>query len=31
LRSTFVVSKPPHLEHGKWVMVVDGVKLTREE
>lgn len=30
-RSTFVVSKPPHLEHGKWVMVVDGVKLTKEE
>jgi hypothetical protein len=31
LRSTFVVSKPPHLERGKWVMVVDGVKLTKEE
>jgi hypothetical protein len=29
IRSTFVVSKPPHREHGKWKMTVDGVELTR--
>jgi hypothetical protein len=28
-RSTFVVSKPPHREGGKWKMTVDGVELTR--
>jgi hypothetical protein len=31
LRSTFVVSKPPHREGGEWKMTVDGVELTREE
>lgn len=31
LRSTFVVSKPPHREDGKWKMTVDGVELTRTE
>ncbi|RZA33759.1 MAG: hypothetical protein EOP92_19205 [Lysobacteraceae bacterium] len=30
-RSTFVVSKPPHREAGKWKMTVDGVELTRDE
>jgi hypothetical protein len=29
LRSTFVVSKPPHRENGKSKMTVDGVELTR--
>jgi hypothetical protein len=29
--STFVVSKPPHREDGKWKMTVDGVELTRIE
>jgi hypothetical protein len=29
LRTTFVVSKPPHLEGAAWKMVVDGVELTR--
>jgi len=29
IRSTFVVSKPPHREGGKWKMTVDGVELTR--
>jgi len=29
--TTFKVSKPPHLEGGKWKMVVDGVELTRKE
>ena len=29
MRSTFVVSKPPHREGGKWKMTVDGVELTR--
>lgn len=29
VRSTFVVSKPPHREGGKWKMTVDGVELTR--
>jgi hypothetical protein len=27
--TTFVVSKPPQLEGGKWTMTVDGVELTR--
>jgi len=27
--TTFVVSKPPYLDDGKWKMVVDGVELTR--
>jgi hypothetical protein len=31
VRSTFVVSKPPHREGGKWKMVVDGVELIRGE
>ena len=31
LRTTFVVSKPPHREGGKWKMTVDGVELTRDE
>lgn len=31
MRSTFVVSKPPHRAGGKWKMTVDGVELTREE
>lgn len=31
VRSTFVVSKPPHREDGKWKMTVDGVELTRED
>ena len=31
LRSTFVVSKPPHREGGKMKMTVDGVELTRTE
>jgi len=31
LRSTFVVSKPPHREGGQWKMTVDGVELTRTE
>jgi hypothetical protein len=31
VRSTFVVSKPPHRENGKWKMTVDGVELTRVE
>jgi len=29
VRSTFVVSKPPHREGGTWKMTVDGVELTR--
>ncbi|MCC2957922.1 hypothetical protein LK542_20080 [Massilia sp. IC2-477] len=29
--TTFVVSKPPHREGGKWKMTVDGVELTRDE
>ena len=29
VRSTFVVSKPPHREGDKWKMTVDGVELTR--
>jgi len=31
LRSTFVVSKPPHREDGKWKMTVDGVELTKQD
>lgn len=31
IRSTFVVSKPPHREGGKWKMTVDGVELTKTE
>ena len=31
VRTTFVVSKPPHREGGKWKMTVDGVELTRSE
>jgi len=31
IHSTFVVSKPPHREQGKWRMTVDGVELTRAE
>jgi hypothetical protein len=31
VRSTFVVSKPPHREGKVWKMTVDGVELTREE
>lgn len=31
VRSTFVVSKPPHKEGGKWKMTVGGVELTRTE
>lgn len=27
--TTFVVSKPPHEESGRWKMTVDGVELTR--
>jgi hypothetical protein len=29
ISTTFVVSKPPHKEDGKWKMVVDGVELTK--
>ena len=29
--STFVVSKPPHKEGGKWKMTVDDVELTKVE
>jgi hypothetical protein len=31
VRSTFVVSKPPHRAGGKWKMTVDGVELTKSE
>ena len=31
VRSTFVVSKPPHREGKVWKMTVDGVELTRED
>ncbi|MCA1248676.1 hypothetical protein [Massilia sp. MS-15] len=31
MRSTFVVSKPPQREGGKWKMTVDGIELTRDE
>jgi hypothetical protein len=29
LSTTFVVSKPPYQEGGRWKMVVDGVELTK--
>jgi hypothetical protein len=29
MNTTFVVSRPPHLEGNNWKMVVDGVELTR--
>ena len=29
IKTTFVVSKPPYQDGGKWKMVVDGVELTR--
>ncbi|PLK50275.1 hypothetical protein [Uliginosibacterium sp. TH139] len=29
--ATFVVSQRPHPEQGEWVMVVDGVRLVRQE
>lgn len=29
LSTTFVVSKPPYKEGGRWKMVVDGVELTK--
>ena len=31
IRSTFVVSKPPHLQDKKMKMTVDGVELTKAE
>lgn len=31
ISTTFVVSKPPHQEGGKWKMTVDGVELTRTD
>lgn len=31
IRSTFVVSKPPHREGGKWKMTVDDVELTKAD
>lgn len=31
IRSTFVVSKPPHRAGSGWKMVVDGVELTKVE
>lgn len=31
IKSTFVVSKPPHRDQGKWKMTVDGVELTRTQ
>jgi hypothetical protein len=31
IHSTFVVSKPPYREGGKWKMIVDGVELTKVE
>lgn len=31
IRSTFVVSKPPHRAGSEWKMVVDGVELTKIE
>ena len=27
--TTFIVSRPPHLDGGQWKMTVDGVELTR--
>jgi len=29
MRTTFVVSKPPYQDKGRWKMVVDGVELTK--
>ena len=29
IKTTFVVSKPPYQEDGRWKMVVDGVELVR--
>lgn len=31
LRTTFVVTKPPYRDGGRWKMVVDGVEVTRVE
>ena len=31
LKTTFVVSKPPHQVNGNWKMTVDGVVLTKAE
>lgn len=31
LKTTFVVSQPPHQVDGKWVMTVDGAELTRND
>ncbi len=31
LETTFIVSQTPHQENGEWVMVVDGVRLVRQE
>ncbi|SFD52180.1 hypothetical protein [Massilia yuzhufengensis] len=31
VRSTFVVSQPPHREGKQWKMTVDGVELTKDE
>jgi hypothetical protein len=31
IKTTFVVSTPPHEDQGKWKMVVDGVELTRAQ
>ncbi|MCE3264395.1 MAG: hypothetical protein K0R43_3474 [Pseudoduganella sp.] len=31
MKTTFVVSAPPHQDAGKWMMTVDGVELTRVE
>jgi hypothetical protein len=30
IKTTFVVSAPPHEDHGVWKMTVDGVELTRQ-
>jgi hypothetical protein len=30
IRTNFVVSVPPHEDHGDWKMTVDGVELTRQ-
>ncbi len=30
IRTTFMVSLPPHQDRGAWKMTVDGVELTRE-
>jgi hypothetical protein len=31
MKTTFVVTAPPHQVDGKWKMTVDGVELTKEE